>query len=58
LTTILHRFGCVTGLCTNFLKSSIVPICCHNIDLDEVLQGIPATQASFPLRYLGLPLSV
>jgi hypothetical protein len=58
LTTILHHFGSVTGLCTNFLKSSVVPIRFHNIDLDEVLQGIPATWASFLLCYLGLPLSV
>jgi hypothetical protein len=35
-----------------------VPIRCDNIDLDEVLEGIPATRASFPLRYLGLPLLV
>jgi hypothetical protein len=56
LATILHRFGCVTGLCTNFLKSSVVPIRCENIDLDEVLDGILATRASFPLRYLGLLL--
>jgi hypothetical protein len=26
LALILHRFGIVTGLCTNFNKSSIVPI--------------------------------
>jgi hypothetical protein len=49
LVVILHRFGIVTGLCTNFNKSSIVPIHCGNIDLDEVLEGIPATHASFLL---------
>jgi hypothetical protein len=48
----------MTGLCTNFSKSHVVPICCNNIDLDDVLEGIPATRASFPLRYLGLPLSL
>jgi hypothetical protein len=58
LDAILQSFGEVTGLCTNFLKSHVVPIRCDNIDLDEVLQGIPAMCASFPLRYLGLPLSV
>jgi hypothetical protein len=36
----------------------VVPIRCGNVDLDEVLHGIPAARASFPLRYLGLPLSV
>jgi hypothetical protein len=54
---ILHSFGEVTGLCTNFSKSHVVPIRCDNIDLEDVLEGIPATRASVPLRYLGLPLS-
>jgi hypothetical protein len=58
LAAILHDFGKVTGLCTNFLKSSVAPIRCGEIDLDDVLQDIPATRASFPLRYLGLPLSI
>lgn len=56
--SILQAFGEVTGLCTNFDKSVVVPIRCENIDLDDVLEGIPATRGSFPLRYLGLPLSV
>jgi hypothetical protein len=58
LAAILQRFGVVTELCMNFLKSSIVPIRCGQINLDEVLEGILTTRASFPLHYLGLPLSV
>jgi hypothetical protein len=58
LASILLDFGEVTGLCTNFQKSSVVPIRCGDVDLDDILQGMPATRASFPLRYLGLPLSV
>jgi hypothetical protein len=58
IVAILEDFGEVTGLCTDSLKSSIVPIWCVNIDLDEVLEGIPAARASFLLRYLGLPLLV
>jgi hypothetical protein len=58
LASILQSFGEVTGLCTNFLKSSVVPIRCGEIDLDNILEGIPAMRATFPLRYLGLPLSV
>jgi hypothetical protein len=58
LATILESFGMVTGLCTNFQKSSVVPIRCLNINLDDILEGIVASRASFPLRDLGLPLSV
>jgi hypothetical protein len=58
LAGILQSFGEVTGLCTNFSKSSVVPIRCDNVDLDDVLEGLPAMLATFPLRYLGLPLSV
>jgi hypothetical protein len=58
LASILQRFGEVTGLCTNFQKSSVVPIRCTDLDLDDILGGIPAVRASFPLTYLGLPLSV
>ena len=55
---ILEAFGEVTGLCTNFDKSSMVPIKCDNINLDDILESIPATRASFPFQYLGLPLLV
>ncbi|KAK1603765.1 hypothetical protein QYE76_027438 [Lolium multiflorum] len=58
LTSILHDFGKVTGLSTNFLKTFVVPIRCGNLDLDDILHGIPAVRESFPLRYLGLPLTV
>ncbi len=53
---ILHRFGTATGLVTNLQKSQVAAIRCDNIDLTEVLQGIPAMRANFPLKYLGLPL--
>jgi hypothetical protein len=58
LANILNGFGDVTGLCTNFQKSSVVPIRCAHVDLDDVLEGIPAARATSPLKYLGLPLSV
>jgi hypothetical protein len=28
------------------------------IDLDDILEGLPLERASFPLKYPGLPLSV
>lgn len=55
LEAILYSFGEVTGLCTNFQKSCMVPIRCGALNLDDILQGVPAARASFPLRYLGLP---
>ena len=58
LATILKGFGDVTGLCTNFHKSSVVPIRCANVDLDHVLSAVPVSRATFPMKYLGLPLSV
>lgn len=58
LATILKGFEEVIGLCTNFQKSSVVPIRCRNLDLDNILHGLPAKRATFPLKYLGLPLSV
>lgn len=58
LTSILAGFGEVTGFTTNLEKSSVVPISCSGIDLDAVLECFPAKRATFPMRYLGLPLSI
>jgi hypothetical protein len=56
LATILHGLGEVAGLCTNFHKS--LSIFCNNIELHDILHGIPFLRTTFPLRYLGLPLLV
>jgi hypothetical protein len=58
LAAILNIFGDVTGLCTNFQKSSVVPIRCGEVDMDDILHGIPVERATFPIKYLGLPLTV
>ncbi|WVZ95975.1 hypothetical protein U9M48_041672 [Paspalum notatum var. saurae] len=58
LAALLHRFGEATGLRTNISKSSIVPISCGGLNLDEILAGFPAPRTSFPTRYLGIPLTV
>ena len=58
LKSLLHSFGEVTGLRTNVHKTSVVPIRCKQIDLDEVLAGFPAVRAHFPVKYLRLPLAV
>lgn len=56
-TDLLRRFGQVSGLCTNLQKSHVVPIRCDNLDLDDILDGIPVTRANLPMKYLGLPLT-
>lgn len=58
LARILHGFGEVTWLQTNFHKSLVVPIWCGHLDLENILEGQPAIRTSFHVRYLGLPLSV
>jgi hypothetical protein len=58
LSSILQQFGDVTGLVTNCIKSHVAAIRCENIDLDHVLQAFPATRSNFPMKYLGLLLSV
>jgi hypothetical protein len=57
LAAILNSFGEVTGPKTNFLKSTVIPIRCHGIDLNAILNGFAAKRACFPIKYLGLPLS-
>jgi hypothetical protein len=53
LATIIESFGEVIDLYNNFQRSFIVPTRCGEVDIDDDLEGIPATRVSFPLRYLG-----
>jgi hypothetical protein len=45
LADILAKFIKVLGLQTNVLKSSVIPIRCQGVDLDEVLRDFPARRA-------------
>ena len=54
---LLINFGLVTGLHTNLQKTSVTPIGCTNIDIEPILANLPVARASFPLKYLGLPLT-
>ena len=54
----LRNFGDVSGLVTNCSKSLVAPIRCDNVDLPDILQSFPAQGTTFPMKYLGLPLSV
>lgn len=58
LKDLLLLFGQTTGLSTNIQKTSVKPISCDNIDLDDILANLPVKRQGFPLKYLGLPLTV
>jgi hypothetical protein len=58
LASTLLQIGDVTGLVTNCTKSQVAPIRCAGLDLDHILQAFPASRTTFPMKYLGLPLSV
>ena len=53
---ILKAFGEASGLITNLSKTEVFPIRCGDFDLQDILTVFPAKIASFPGRYLGLPL--
>ena len=55
---ILDLFGEATGLKTNLQKSNVLPIRCGETDLATVQNLLPCELASFPCKYLGLPLSL
>ena len=57
IAEILEGFGEVTGLVTNIHKSMAAPIRCSNIDLGDIMQHFPVPLCTFPMKYLGLPLS-
>jgi hypothetical protein len=56
--TILHVFGLASGLFTNLDKSRASPLNCGQADLERVQQVLACGVADFPVRYLGIPLSV
>jgi hypothetical protein len=58
LASTLENFGDSTVLVTNCAKIQVAPIQCEGIDLDDILHDFPATRVNFPMKYLGLPLSV
>jgi hypothetical protein len=58
LTNILWLFGEASDLKTNMTKSSISPIQCAQTDLDLIHEHLPCRIEEFPIKYLGLPLSI
>ncbi|WVZ67071.1 hypothetical protein U9M48_016209, partial [Paspalum notatum var. saurae] len=54
LANLLHLFGEASGLRTNIQKSSVM----RRTNLDDILGNFPASRTNFPIRYLGIPLTV
>jgi hypothetical protein len=52
----LVAFGTFSGLHINLQKSSVHPIRCENVDLDQVLSPFTGSRGAFPCKYLGLQL--
>lgn len=55
---IMQAFGEATGLSVNLTKSTVAPIRCSGLDLDEILQDFPGPWVTFPMQYLGLPVTL
>jgi hypothetical protein len=55
---LMQRFSDVAGLRINVSKSSVAPIHCSQINLDEVLQRFDGERVSYPIMYLGLPITL
>lgn len=58
IKTVLDFFGQVSGLRTNIQKSQLAPICCSEEQISRIWDILPAQVATFPIQYLGLPLTV
>ena len=57
INRLLEIFGDASGLRTNLAKCSITPIFADDTALAEVQHILGCQLASFPIKYLGLPLS-
>lgn len=55
---ILNIFGEASGLKANLTKCSITPIYGGEEVLDDIVAILGCQVQQFPIRYLGLPLSI
>jgi hypothetical protein len=58
LKAIMEWFGDANGLKINVSKSTVAPIRCSQVDLDEILQNFGGPRVSLPISYLGLPITL
>ena len=57
LVELLTLFGEALGLKTNFQKSTVIPIRCEGLNLNEILAASPTDISCFPTKYLDLSLT-
>lgn len=55
---VLHCFGEASGLKANMVKSTALPICCHDAQVQRLHEEIECEIAPFPTKYLGQPFSL
>lgn len=55
---IIEIFEKASGLACNLQKCQIVPIRCTEEDISRAINLFPASISAFPVKYLGVPLSV
>lgn len=55
---ILTLFGAASGLIVNLSKSAALPIRCSTVEMEAVCTSLACASASFPCKYLGLPLTI
>jgi hypothetical protein len=55
---IMRCFGDATGLRININKSTVAPIHCSQLNLDEVLQNFSGARVTYPITYLGLSVTL
>jgi hypothetical protein len=58
LMVIMKWFGDETGLKINVSKSTVAPIRCSQVNLNEILQNFDGPRVSFPISYLGLSITL
>lgn len=55
---LMETFSDATGLHINVSKSTVAQIRCAGIDMDHVLSEFAGERIVFPMKYLGLPLTL
>jgi hypothetical protein len=55
---ILEMFALASGLNINQNKCAIIPICCRLNETALLMQFLHGNLQAFPIKYLGIPLSV